>query len=239
MIHLPGEMIFVHIPRTGGHSIYDAVLGGEREAWTSKLRKTAYRRERKVKVGIHAFASSIKTTVGSKEWGRCFTFAIVRPPEERMLSIWREFQRRNPEDKGEDINYEEMSFEQFVFRFCRTKGYVRPDLQPQWNFIADDENRILVNRVYRLQDGVQEIEHRLSEILQRPVTIPHHYGSTQPGDEVFITAKTRARMMRLHEDDYKRMDWTRRDAVPQKTEAAVRPRASYRRQLDLSSDAKS
>tara|TARA_Y100001938_G_scaffold150364_1_gene240972 strand:- start:32266 stop:32796 length:531 start_codon:yes stop_codon:yes gene_type:complete len=91
MIYLPKRAVFIHIPRTGGNSITNAIAstcagrGIDVIIGTANLIKHYYRTSR------HIRASFLKGFI--EEWDDIYKFAIHRPLDERIASIIRLVER--------------------------------------------------------------------------------------------------------------------------------------------------
>jgi hypothetical protein len=96
MIYLPRRAVFVHIPRTGGNSIKNAIasscIGYGIQTCVSTIPSVYKEFER---VQGHQRAITLKGHI--REWNDIYRFAIHRPIEERMESAfkWIEKHRKN------------------------------------------------------------------------------------------------------------------------------------------------
>tara|TARA_R100000008_G_C3539037_1_gene143719 strand:- start:85 stop:621 length:537 start_codon:yes stop_codon:yes gene_type:complete len=87
MIYLPKRAVFIHIPRTGGHSIKNAIatscIGHNIPAVVSTIPTFIKEFDR---VQIHQTAATLKGYI--REWNDIYRFAIHRPLEDRLESIF-------------------------------------------------------------------------------------------------------------------------------------------------------
>src|ERR1700761_4694918 len=108
------KLAFVHVPRTGGTSIRAAL----RKEWPSI-----------VGAGSHSFTLLHQTAGVAQEqthdWGQYFSFAVVRNPWDRMISMW------SAATDGE------MPLGEFL-RFLRRPGPAHQFMQPQTVFVLGD-----------------------------------------------------------------------------------------------------
>tara|TARA_B100000287_G_C20432322_1_gene702059 strand:- start:21 stop:563 length:543 start_codon:yes stop_codon:yes gene_type:complete len=86
MIYLPKRAVFIHIPRTGGHSIKNAIarscIGQNIPMVVSTMPPHLKQFER---VHIHQTASTLRGYI--REWNDIYRFAVHRPMDERIESI--------------------------------------------------------------------------------------------------------------------------------------------------------
>ncbi|REK60236.1 MAG: hypothetical protein DWQ49_06410, partial [Bacteroidetes bacterium] len=85
MIYLPKRALFIHIPRTGGNSITNAIASSCAGKGIDVIINTAsFRLTYWGKFQRHARACILKKFI--EEWDDIFKFAIYRPEEERLIS---------------------------------------------------------------------------------------------------------------------------------------------------------
>ena len=120
--------VFIHVPATGGTSVRSAC--GERLI-PRHLAST------------HATALQIRETLGAERWGQVFSFAFIRNPWSRTVSL---FNMLYPMDEAR-------SFSRFVriggFE-TRSRGVLQPWF-PQTKFFCDESNRQIVTFVGRFE----------------------------------------------------------------------------------------
>jgi hypothetical protein len=98
MIYLPKRALFIHIPRTAGHSITNTIAsecaGNNYDILIStnpnlKMGMTHW----SYPIQVHSTASILKKTFPDDEWDNIFKFSIYRPEEERLNSVKRLIER--------------------------------------------------------------------------------------------------------------------------------------------------
>jgi Sulfotransferase family len=158
MISADHRWIFVHIQKTGGTPVR-AALGVENN--------DAHK---------HFFARELRQVYGEAAWNRCFKFAFVRNPWDRLVSWWSMI------DNGRDstgtvqppnnffgyVLRNARSFEEFIL--CCTDEIVDPDgrkhiLRNQIDYLVDEDDGVMVDfigRFEKLQDDFDEIMQRIS-----------------------------------------------------------------------------
>ena len=81
------DCIFVHIPRTAGHSVADGLF---REATTRDLPASWAELGNEVnRLEMHSTAAQVRSVIGPDRWSSMTTFTIVRNPWDLMLSCYR------------------------------------------------------------------------------------------------------------------------------------------------------
>jgi hypothetical protein len=97
MIYLPKRALFIHIPRTAGNSITNAIASSCAGNNIDIVIGTCVNVYGFYNVERHVTAYSLYSKI--KEWDNIFKFAIYRPQEERVESFFRliERDRKNKE----------------------------------------------------------------------------------------------------------------------------------------------
>jgi len=99
---------------------------------------------------IHSTATEIiKFYLGRERWDKLFTFCVFRNPFIRAISLY-EYQIRHG-------FRERQSFEYYV-------RVIDDDHMRQSDYVVDENNRVVVTWIYKLEDGVENI---ISDINRR------------------------------------------------------------------------
>jgi hypothetical protein len=78
VFYVPGRVLFIHVPRTGGTSI-SAALERAYPGWVRD-----FSQEWK-----HATAARLRASMPAEDWGPLYKFAVIRDPHECIESAWR------------------------------------------------------------------------------------------------------------------------------------------------------
>jgi hypothetical protein len=167
-------VIFVHIPRTGGWSIaYQLSKMAENDqdySPTSRPESSYY-------PGLfrHASAAQIKEAIDPELWARCFKFAFVRNPWDRLASIYAYKKKHHGV---------EASFADWLASYGGEGPYMdfEREARTQREFLYDTDGNLLVDYVGRFETlpaDVDAIMERLrpSETLHRHLnqSVRRHY----------------------------------------------------------------
>lgn len=151
------KIIFVHIPRTGGISIYEQLTKFGRIT-NHKTHLTAYKLRRIV-----------------NNYNKCFSFAVVRNPFERMVSLY--FYRKT---SGKDGGVYGLGFKDWIKyiysdRFDRSQTVhtlidINFHLGTQLNWIVDRGGKIIVSKVLRFENLKKDWKY-VTDILGKDVKL--------------------------------------------------------------------
>ena len=134
--------IFIHIPRTSGIGLYDA------------LKRCGCRPWRMPGLYMHAGISDILARLPAWFVQRAYRFSIVRNPWERILSRFLYLRRQQSRMRSEGwIPLPgHRSFKEWLL--CRERGCIHPlDLRPQTAFLGEEQCHTVV-RYERLEEGM-------------------------------------------------------------------------------------
>jgi len=145
IISKKAKLLFVHIPRNGGYSILHAM-------------KAKYPDTKKISWG-HARICDAKG-VNLKKYT---TFAVVRNPWERMVSLWS-FLSQNKKTyetrKGKRRSTKELKkigFSDWLLKYGKRSWYMITTDTPQMRWITKNE-KIVVDHVIRFENLAQELK---------------------------------------------------------------------------------
>ena len=150
-----GRVIFIHIPKCGGTSI-EAALG--------------------IPFKFHDTAQLRRRRVGASAWKRAFSFALIRHPYSRIVSLYN-YHRRRHTKFADQLRLNEWIVEVFEKKTPAIIG----DLDPKscYSYISDNSKNIIVDKWIK----IEEIDKRWSDLeadllgikgirLKRPIELP-------------------------------------------------------------------
>lgn len=149
--------VFVHIPKTAGTSVYEA-LGGDR----SRDRQHGFDRARGLPLQHMTAAEMIDLGYVTRgEFDRCYSFCFVRNPWDRMVSEWK-WRCGTALPRIHPRRYLKTSLKRFLLEGPGWRGGVgakiRRHLLPQVAFIRDRNGRQIVDFVGRFERLAEDFE---------------------------------------------------------------------------------
>lgn len=179
VINNENKFVFVHIPKTGGISITDAIQSNDGPGgWMYKHPKL----NKSVRIVTHVYAKEIRTFMG-ESYNDFFTFGIVRNPWERLYSLYNfsctKQQKRSSEFKiWSQKEYKEKGFKWFLLenelKAPRVKlipvHTIVSQTTPQAEWLTDDNNNLIVDFVGRYETLKQDFI-TISQIINNKNTL--------------------------------------------------------------------
>ena len=184
MISDPDKFIFIHIPKTAGRSI-EAVLRKRFKHATTRSQDPNWS-------WTTQHDSIIEYDVSmTNPLSDYFTFAFVRNPWSRIVSLWKHLQCPKVPGKpslgwaniaGSSIS--SIGFEEFVFNFAKIiKGAQNAHwwnpyrkymfTAPQLNFITNENNEMNLDFIGRFENLQNDFEHVCKKLNIDKATLPH------------------------------------------------------------------
>lgn len=157
IISKPHRFVFIHIPKTAGGSVRQALMRDAKGKKPSGIYQ-------------HASATTIRD-LDKIRFNKYFSFTIVRNPWARMWSIYK----FNLERKGKGHKDVGNSFDDFLMRKKRThnwaKTFIDPNTpmqrRPQTDWILDEDGKVIVDYIGKFET----LKTSLKEICAR-INIP-------------------------------------------------------------------
>ena len=144
------DFVFIHINKTAGSSI-ERALGLRLE---------------------HKTALEKRAELGETQWANRFSFAFVRNPWDRVVSLYHYRVKTNTTGLGEHA----LDFKTWVRLTFRDQdpAYYNSSkmLMPQWHWIADEEGRVLVDFIGRFENLDIDFSTVCARI-NKQATLPH------------------------------------------------------------------
>ncbi|MFZ1468463.1 MAG: sulfotransferase family 2 domain-containing protein [Paracoccaceae bacterium] len=164
------NFIFVHVPKTAGSAISNALApfttNPKRTILRSFLRRTPLvESHEKAHFRIHERAVHIRAKLSSTVYDRFYSFAVIRNPYDHAVSHY-EFMKQY-RIKSTAIRVGNMSFSEYLdYRMKRPLWndtlFARQPAQ-SW-FVADDDNRLLVNRLLYYESLQQDFDQLITDL---------------------------------------------------------------------------
>lgn len=135
------KFVLVAVPKTGSTSMHYSFADLLSVEFESKSGAPAI---------YHMYASDIKAIVGNA-WDDFYSFAMIRNPYDRMVSLYHDFKYSRGFIKAK-------SFDSFVVDKLRKNWVQDIHFKPQWEFVSDQLGReIVVSNLFRYEEGVGRV----------------------------------------------------------------------------------
>lgn len=204
MICRKRRIIFVHIPKCGGTSIENALWPYEADRTEANLWMGFVRpMYNKYQTGglQHLTAQQICTEVGPQLFETCRRFAIVRHPLARLVSQYR-YMASRPDLRGFVGLPARFDFSTYLDAIF-AKAHVQ--WTPQHVFLRDEEGRMLVKHIYKLETLSQNWPGFCADL---GVKVPLlHDNKSAHAPQPRISAADRARVEEFYAEDYALLDY--------------------------------
>lgn len=163
------KFIFVHIPKTAGSALHNALLPyatlPRRTLLRSALRRlplvedatTAHFR-------IHDTAKKIRTKLSNEVWDQYYSFAVVRNPFDHAISHYeymKQYRNKNIAEEFENFSFEEYLNHRLSPRNIFDRIFAK---MPNQSYFVTENGKILVNKIFKYENLTAEISD-LSEKL--------------------------------------------------------------------------
>ena len=198
---------FVDIPRTSSTSIKQELGAAYGPAYGKNPDRGPSMRSGQL-LSDHIEAERMMSILGGRaEWNRLFTFAIVRNPWDRTISMYRHRLARQsiPSD---------LTFDRYVELLATTRGSdwfrFRGHHLSCSAFITDDEGNVVVSYVARFENRPEDLG-VIGEQLGLPNLGDRHLNRTRTSAAVQYqhqySDRSRALITELYDDDIKHFDY--------------------------------
>ncbi len=164
------KLIFIHIPKTGGSSVANAL-----ENLNTQDAKALSQPLGILQPNRHLKAKEVKYLLGDKIWNEFFSFAFVRNPWDLMVSQyhwWLQKAGQYPSCRKDVEKIKRMgNFTNFLNSKYGQKMF-HDTTGNMFDWIAEDDRIIVdfVGKFENLQDGLNEVCQRLN---LEPIQLPH------------------------------------------------------------------
>jgi chondroitin 4-sulfotransferase 11 len=200
MISHKHRCIFVHIPKCGGSSIEDVIWPGPRtEADLWKGRISEYHNKYQTEGLQHLQARHIRQEVGASTFDSYFKFAIVRNPWDKAISQYLFLKRQRPDLRRFIGVTRFVSLRRYLLA---TQKRLNAHWDEQYNFVHDDEGRLMVDYVGRFEDLEGAFRHVARTLgLPDDVKLPHAKAAKRKHYREYYDDETREIVARMYRRD--------------------------------------
>ena len=147
------KLIFIHIPKNAGTFIWQLLKKYDNdlcEIWN-------YESSRRT---LHNKSTSIKDKCDF-DYTKYLIFCVIRNPIDRLVSLYSYI--KNNDDYPTHSIVVNLSFEQFIEYKFSQKDFLETNYINQYQFIYDNANNLLVNKIIRYENLKNEIKLLLLE----------------------------------------------------------------------------
>lgn len=187
LVSLEQRVLFVHIQKTGGKTVEHIMY--ERFPGVQKL------------LGMHDHAKWAKAQMPPTLWEDLFKFAFVRNPWDRLVSWYSMIKQsvgvQSPHERNKLRQYvidTAPTFTDFIKHCTATiveNGGTKSFLFNQLDYIADDDDNLIVDFVGRYESFSQDMTRILTKLGIDDCTIPHANASRHDHYSRYYTDETR------------------------------------------------
>ncbi len=199
MISHRHRCIFVHIPKTGGTSIEDAIWEKPRrteDLWMGFVSPT----HNKYQTGglQHLLARHIRMEIGEDIFRSYFKFAIIRNPWDKAISQWRYLSQR-PDLRDYLGVPADVTLAQYLDAIAASDHV---QVMPQADFVYDSDGQKMVDMLGRFETLEADAEAIFTRIGLPGARLPHVTKSEREANHrTYYDAATRARVAELYARD--------------------------------------
>lgn len=222
MVNDTHRFVFLHVAKTGGRSMNGLLIqqvGHEGTFNTKKLDPNVNRLGRML--GLEA-----KALAGDAKWQSYFTFAFVRNPWDRAVSIYenmrtdyaasrrfsarKKFWVRNESEKAKmlrvicarlNISPKNFSFDHFVYGVLRDRAFENYHWDKQSNALTDGNGTILFDFVGRFERLQLDFDHACGAIELPRTELPHRNKSNRSNWESYYTQDSMKTVAEIYGED--------------------------------------
>jgi hypothetical protein len=194
------KFIFIHVQRTAGGSLINALRPYEHRApvtrWNKQISRAGLRRDpEKISFRTHATALDVRQLLPAGMYEEFFSFAFVRNPYSWLVSEF-EVVRQNSDHRHYKHLVKMKGFGEYVdWEVRRAKRY-------QYPLVTDEEGQVMVDflgHFERLREDYDKVCERLS--LPSLDTLPHKHKRTPRDYRDYYDDEIRAKVAKFWKKD--------------------------------------
>lgn len=164
------KLIFIHIPKTGGSSVANAL-----ENLCDRDKKIAAQPLGKLQPNRHLKAKEVKYLLGEKIWYEFFSFAFVRNPWDLMVSQYHWWLQKASQYPGCRKDVEKIKRMGNFTNFLNSKygqKMFHDTTGNMFDWISEDE-KIVVDFVGKFENFQSDLDEVCQSLNIEPIKLPH------------------------------------------------------------------
>lgn len=168
------EIIFIHVPKTGGESIESllGVFGINNTGSQQKSMEILYGRDGDANTALqHLTSLEIKEIVGDEVYRAYFKFSFVRNPYDRLVSEYYYAKRIREIPR-------EMSFDEFIHKVVLPNKNTHRHYRDQVDYVTNEKGEVIVDFLGKFEDFTRDLKKILDRLHIKKRFLPY-VGSTQ------------------------------------------------------------
>ena len=181
MICFQRKCIFVHVPKTGGTSIENAIWGPDwrqrttQQLWMGNVRPGFNKYQ---SGGLqHLLATQIRQEVGARIFAACFRFSFVRNPWDKVVSQFHYLKTRPMLLKHMGLT-RFSTFQKYLNVLARDHARHVQSFE-QWRFVLDEDGECLVDFVGKFENIAGDFREVAATIGLPADKLPHDMKSAR------------------------------------------------------------
>ena len=216
------RFIFLHVAKTGGRSINVSLkerLGERGSFYTAQI-------DPRVDVIGRKLGVEARDLVGRDRWNDYFTFAFVRNPYDRAVSIYEHLRTTFVSDQGKprrlqsakahllekilshlDREFESLTFADFVTGVIRDRVVENYHWDSQANAVTDESGDVMFDFLGRFENLQQDFEKCCGRIGIPTYQLPHHNRARRKDWKTYYTPALLEIVHQCYAEDFEILDY--------------------------------
>lgn len=192
------KYIFIHIPKTGGRSVSQALLTHGEGRFLEKFKNDADTGEGVPSSFVkHAYAKSVRNMLGTDIYDSMETFAFVRNPYERLWSLYRYQRQRKWQERARGMRaIYGLKFNDFVCAACENSP------RPMSDYITDKSGNLIIKSVLKFERLEKDFASWSSDVIGEAIILPVIGGTRGSVEDEPFAQRSVSRVQHAYAKDF-------------------------------------
>jgi hypothetical protein len=216
------RFVFIHVYKVAGTSMRAALEPFCEDRWRRRAARVLGRTRlyRPNLPPVHLTALQVRDRLGRKVFDDYFTFAFVRNPWDWQVSLYH-YMLKMPDHRQHDLAKGFSGFDDYI------RWRVEKEVRLQKAFVTDDEGRVIVDYIGRMEHLGDDFRHVCRAAGLPPIRLPHENRSRHRDYRTYYTDETREMVARAFAEDIDLFGYNFDGPLPRHAgTGAVRPEAA-------------